>query len=85
MYSSYSIWLIITSIILLLAMVGAIVITIKQPEGPKASEFNSANLHGDDNNVNLHLKSSLLNIPSFNFFMPGFSNFKFRLSAENLN
>nr|AWW89559.1 NADH dehydrogenase subunit 6 [Lecanora markjohnstonii] len=30
MYSSYSIWLIITSIILLLAMVGAIVITVKQ-------------------------------------------------------
>jgi NADH:ubiquinone oxidoreductase subunit 6 (subunit J) len=30
MYSTYSIWLIITSIILLLAMVGAIVITIKQ-------------------------------------------------------
>lgn len=30
MYSSYSIWLIITSIILLLAMVGAIIITIKQ-------------------------------------------------------
>jgi NADH-ubiquinone oxidoreductase chain 6 len=29
MYSSYAIWLIITSIILLLAMVGAIVITIK--------------------------------------------------------
>lgn len=29
MYTSYSIWLIITSIILLLAMVGAIVITIK--------------------------------------------------------
>jgi len=29
MYSSYSIWLLITSIILLLAMVGAIVITIK--------------------------------------------------------
>ena len=29
-YTSYSIWLIITSIILLLAMVGAIVITIKQ-------------------------------------------------------
>jgi NADH-ubiquinone oxidoreductase chain 6 len=29
-YSSYSIWLIITSIILLLAMVGAIVITIKK-------------------------------------------------------
>lgn len=32
MYSSYSIWLIFTSIILLLAMVGAIVITIKQPQ-----------------------------------------------------
>ena len=32
MYSSYSIWLILTSIILLLAMVGAIVITIKQPD-----------------------------------------------------
>ena len=30
MYTSYNIWLIITSIILLLAMVGAIVITIKQ-------------------------------------------------------
>ena len=30
MYTSYSIWLIVTSIILLLAMVGAIVITIKQ-------------------------------------------------------
>lgn len=32
MYTSYSMWLIITSIILLLAMVGAIVITIKQPQ-----------------------------------------------------
>lgn len=32
MYSSYSIWLILTSIILLLAMVGAIVITIKQKD-----------------------------------------------------
>lgn len=31
MYTSYSIWIIITSIILLLAMVGAIIITIKQP------------------------------------------------------
>jgi NADH:ubiquinone oxidoreductase subunit 6 (subunit J) len=30
MYTSYSIWLVITSVILLLAMVGAIVITIKQ-------------------------------------------------------
>ena len=30
MYTSYSIWLILTSLILLLAMVGAIVITIKQ-------------------------------------------------------
>ena len=30
MYTSYSVWLIITSIILLLAMVGAIVITIEQ-------------------------------------------------------
>jgi NADH-ubiquinone oxidoreductase chain 6 len=29
-YTSYPIWLLITSIILLLAMVGAIVITIKQ-------------------------------------------------------
>ena len=32
MYTSYSIWLILTSIILLLAMVGAIVITIKQSQ-----------------------------------------------------
>lgn len=30
MYTSYSVWLVLTSIILLLAMVGAIVITIKQ-------------------------------------------------------
>lgn len=30
MYTSYSIWLLIASIILLLAMVGAIVITIKK-------------------------------------------------------
>jgi NADH:ubiquinone oxidoreductase subunit 6 (subunit J) len=30
MYTSFSIWLVITSIILLLAMIGAIVITIKQ-------------------------------------------------------
>jgi len=30
MYTSYSIWLILTSLILLLAMIGAIVITIKQ-------------------------------------------------------
>jgi NADH-ubiquinone oxidoreductase chain 6 len=30
MYTNYSIWLILTSIILLLAMVGSIVITIKQ-------------------------------------------------------
>jgi NADH-ubiquinone oxidoreductase chain 6 len=29
MYTSYSVWLILTSIILLLAMVGSIVITIK--------------------------------------------------------
>ena len=34
MYTSYSIWLILTSIILLLAMVGAIVITIKQKNTP---------------------------------------------------
>lgn len=32
LYGSYSIWLIITSIILLLAMVGAIVITLKEKE-----------------------------------------------------
>jgi NADH:ubiquinone oxidoreductase subunit 6 (subunit J) len=30
MYTNYAIWLIIVSLILLLAMVGAIVITIKQ-------------------------------------------------------
>lgn len=31
MYTNYNIWLILTSFILLLAMVGSIVITIKQP------------------------------------------------------
>jgi NADH:ubiquinone oxidoreductase subunit 6 (subunit J) len=30
MYTNYSIWLIISSVILLLGMVGAIIITIKQ-------------------------------------------------------
>lgn len=35
MYTAYPIWLIITSIILLLAMVGAIVITIKQTQQAK--------------------------------------------------
>nr|QBP39524.1 NADH dehydrogenase subunit 6 [Bacidia sp.] len=45
MYTSYSIWLIITSIILLLAMVGAIVITIKQPQNnlKKNDVFNKYN------------------------------------------
>jgi NADH-ubiquinone oxidoreductase chain 6 len=33
MYTNYNMWLIIASFILLLAMVGAIVITIKQPRG----------------------------------------------------
>ena len=32
MYTSYSIWLILTSLILLLAMTGAIVITLKEPK-----------------------------------------------------
>jgi NADH-ubiquinone oxidoreductase chain 6 len=33
MYTTYSLWLILASIILLLAMTGAIVITIKQKQG----------------------------------------------------
>ena len=40
MYTSYPIWLILTSIILLLAMVGAIVITIKQDSSMKQSKLN---------------------------------------------
>ena len=39
MYTSYSIWLILTSIILLLAMVGAIVITIKQQIASSAKPY----------------------------------------------
>jgi len=39
MYTSYSLWLIITSMVLLLAMVGAIVITIKLDNPPKAHAF----------------------------------------------
>lgn len=31
MYTSYSIWLILTSIILLLAMIGALVVVVKSP------------------------------------------------------
>lgn len=45
MYSSYSIWLILTSIILLLAMVGAIVITIKQPQTSEAHNRNLSDLY----------------------------------------
>ena len=49
MYTNYSIWLIITSAILLLAMVGAIVITIKQKNltiyNYKAKKFNYLNLY----------------------------------------
>ncbi len=44
MYTTYSIWLILTSIILLLAMVGAIVITIKQ-KGKISSIGRAAVLH----------------------------------------
>ena len=39
MYTSYSMWLILTSIILLLAMVGAIVITIKQKSKPQNEDM----------------------------------------------
>jgi NADH:ubiquinone oxidoreductase subunit 6 (subunit J) len=42
MYTSHFIWLIITSIILLLAMVGAIVITLKQKSLP--IYYNNLNL-----------------------------------------
>jgi NADH-ubiquinone oxidoreductase chain 6 len=41
MYTSYSIWLIITSIILLLAMVGAIVITIKWESNTRSDSIGS--------------------------------------------
>jgi NADH-ubiquinone oxidoreductase chain 6 len=43
LYGNYSIWLIITSIILLLAMVGCIVITLKREEGKVNNSDNSDN------------------------------------------
>jgi hypothetical protein len=45
LYGNYSIWLIITSIILLLAMVGSIVITLKEKGLYKSPSFNSLTLH----------------------------------------
>lgn len=46
MYTSFSIWLIITSLILLLAMVGAIVITIKQKQSIVSKiSYNLTNLN----------------------------------------
>lgn len=43
LYGNYSIWLIITSIILLLAMVGCIVITLKREEGKVNNSDNNNN------------------------------------------
>ena len=43
LYGNYSIWLIITSIILLLAMVGCIVITLKREEGKVNNSDNNDN------------------------------------------
>jgi len=55
LYANYSIWLIITSIILLLAMVGCIVITLKE----KTSELgeNEVNPHGS---TSLSLQSTMV-------------------------
>jgi NADH-ubiquinone oxidoreductase chain 6 len=56
MYSNYSIWLIITSIILLLAMVGAIVITIKQKDTSKyIDKYNK--LYSDILKGNMNIKA----------------------------
>jgi NADH-ubiquinone oxidoreductase chain 6 len=44
LYGNYSIWLIITSIILLLAMVGCIVITLKREEGKTNNSDNNNTL-----------------------------------------
>lgn len=61
MYSSYSIWLILTSITLLLAMVGAIVITIKQPQLSWALHANIPMSHtGADAGANINLQSSFI-------------------------
>lgn len=70
MYTSYSIWLIITSVILLLAMIGAIVITIKQKKDDtykKDSEY-LIDKNIKDVTLNSHnksIKSILFNKRSF--------------------
>ena len=74
MYTSYSIWLIITSIILLLAMVGAIVITIKQPQNNKKTYdvLNTHNNFSKDHNSTFSLIYSgrfSLTIPSSLLFL----------------
>ena len=60
MYSSYFVWLIITSIILLLAMVGSIVITINKANG-NTNDF-----------VSLPVKSNVINRP-FLIFLKNFT------------
>lgn len=55
MYTSYSIWLILTSLILLLAMVGAIVITIKQKDNLDIEEV-ELSLYNSDIDVELSLE-----------------------------
>jgi len=58
MYTSYSIWLIITGLILLLAMVGAIVISLKSTSN-KGTVLNNTNLYSSsDKNTSLTLKRS---------------------------
>ena len=42
LYTNYNLWLIITSLILLLALVGSVVITIKNPSSSGTRNFNNA-------------------------------------------
>ena len=75
-YANYSIWLIITSIILLLAMVGAIVITLN-PENNIKEETN-IKTNSDNNNKEINIKTnSENNIKETNSYNDKFNDDEF--------
>ena len=55
MYTNYSMWLIITSIILLLAMIGSIIITVKNTTDTGLTDYKQELINND--NVNMKIKS----------------------------
>ena len=90
MYTSYSIWLIITSIILLLAMIGSIIITIKQ-NTTSLSGCDLRNLPKPNTSVRIYTQSiyfnnkNLMLLSSFKNPSVTISSFKDGSSVNNNN